>query len=152
MTRTSLVLQVGVALLFTSVMTFSLFLLFAGHNAPGGGFIGGLVAAAGLVLRFAAHGVDEMRRSVRLAPPAYLGAGLVIAAATGLAPLITGDAFLESFELSASLPVIGKIKTTTALVFDIGVYLVVIGFAIMLLDTLGRDPESQAAPRAEAGS
>lgn len=146
MRRASLILRVGVDTLFTSVLTFSLFLLFAGHNDPGGGFIGGLVAAAALVLRFTARGVDDVRRAVRASAPVYLGTGLALAAATGLGALVAGGAFLEAGHLSADLPVLGHLEVSSSLVFDVGVYLIVVGFALMLLDVVGGEPVPRSAP------
>lgn len=138
----SVILETSLAALLHVALLFSLFLLFAGHNAPGGGFVGGLVAAAALVLRYIEGGPDAVRQTVAIAPPQVLGAGLAIAAITGVLPWLAGEQFLESFKLSVDLPLIGTMKTTSALPFDIGVYLVVVGLMLMVLRTLGAERES----------
>lgn len=138
--RSSLILRVGIDTLFTSIVTFSLFLLFAGHNNPGGGFVGGLVAGAALVLRFMASGGEALRRTTRFPAPVYLGTGLAVAATTGLSALLAGDAFLEVGHIEASLGALGDIKVASSLVFDVGVYLIIVGFVLLLLDVVGADP------------
>jgi multisubunit Na+/H+ antiporter MnhB subunit len=136
----SQILDTGLVLLFPTTLLLSLFLLFAGHNAPGGGFIGGLVAGAGFVLKYVAGGTPELRSGVSVAPPVLLGTGLTIAVATGAVPWIVGGGYLESDEMSAQLPLLGEIHTTSSLVFDIGVYLVVVGLVLTVLRTIGAEP------------
>lgn len=139
--RRSLILDVGAELLFHSVLLASLYLLFAGHNQPGGGFIGGLVAAAGFALRYLAGGRREVQDASRLRPWAFLGAGLLIASGTAIAGIVAGGQLLESSIWEVELAVLGKVKATSALPFDIGVYLVVLGLMLMALDALGEDAE-----------
>lgn len=149
--RRSLILEVGVDTIFHTVLVFSVFLLFAGHNAPGGGFVGGLVAGAALVLRYLEGGSDRVGESARVEPSALLGAGLFLAAITGVASMVAGGAFLESGKLTLDLPVLGELKTTSALPFDVGVYLVVVGLVLMILRTIGGeggdDGEGAIGPR-----
>ena len=133
----SVILETGTRAVFHTILLFSVFLLFAGHNAPGGGFIGGLVAAAALVLRFVAHGPDDVRRMVRMRSEKLLGAGLLLAALAAIAPMLLGAELLSSGTFTAALPLVGKVKASSVLVFDIGVYLVVIGLVLTMLDTLG---------------
>ena len=140
--RRSLVLDTVLDVVFRTAVVFSLFLLFAGHNAPGGGFIGGLVAGAALVLRYVAGGVPEVRRVASWSPDVVLGTGLVIAVATGLGGWVWGDEFLQSAKIEVDLPVLGMVKATSALPFDIGVYVVVVGIALAILASLGRAEES----------
>lgn len=137
--KPSLILDTSVRLIFRTAVLFSLFLLFAGHNAPGGGFVGGLVASAALVLRFVTGGVDAVREVLGIRPLVLLAIGLVVAASTGMASWVTGGAFLESGVFTASVPVLGKVKASSALSFDIGVYLVVLGLGLLLLRTLGSE-------------
>jgi multicomponent Na+:H+ antiporter subunit A len=139
--RRSLILDVGAEVLFHSVLLASLYLLFAGHNQPGGGFIGGLVAAAGFGLRYLAGGRREVVDASRLRPWAFLGAGLLIASATAIAAIVAGGQLLESSIWEVELAVLGKVKATSALPFDIGVYLVVLGLMLTALDALGEDAE-----------
>lgn len=145
--RRSLVLDVGVRATFHTVLLFSLFLLFSGHNAPGGGFVGGLVAGAAFMLRYLAGGADEVDRAEPLAPEVLLGSGLLLAVLTGTASLVLGGEFLESAYRTSDVPVLGKVAVTSVLVFDIGVYLVVVGLVVSVLRSLGREEtEGDASP------
>jgi multisubunit Na+/H+ antiporter MnhB subunit len=137
MMRRSLVLDTVLDGVFRAAIVFSLFLFFAGHNAPGGGFIGGLVAGAALVLRYVAGGAAEVRRVVSLPAETVLGAGLVLSVATGMAGWLLGSEFFESRLFEAELPVLGTLKASSALFFDAGVYLVVVGTALAVLTVLG---------------
>lgn len=141
MTASSLVLDTVTRVAFHTVGAFSLYLLFAGHNAPGGGFVGGLVAGAALVLRYAGRGRQGVREVVPLRHEALLGAGLLLAGLTGVAPWLGGGAFLSSGSWERSLPLLGDVKVTSVLAFDTGVYLVVVGLVLAVLNTLGGEPE-----------
>jgi len=131
--RRSLVLESSLAALARAVLLLSLFLLFSGHNAPGGGFVGGLTASAAFVLVFVAHGGRAMRNAARFRPTTYLGTGLVVAGLTGAAGLVTGNPFLTGGVAEFDLPLLGTINATSALVFDVGVYLVVVGLMLGVL-------------------
>jgi multisubunit Na+/H+ antiporter MnhB subunit len=120
------------------VLVASLYLLFAGHNAPGGGFIGGLVAAAAVFLRYVTSGTSE-RGITRVPFQALLGVGLLVSLAAGLSSMLVGDGYMEAWTFEEDLPVLGTVKFTTSLPFDIGVYLVVLGLAVAVVDSLGRE-------------
>ena len=137
----SLILETSVEALFHTALLFSLFLLFAGHNAPGGGFVGGLVGGAAFVLRYLDAGPAAVAQVTRVSPQALLGSGLALAAITGTVPWLTGGQFLQSAKLSFDLPILGTVKTTSSLPFDMGVYLVVIGLVLAVLDSLGREAD-----------
>ncbi len=137
----SVILDVGARVLFHSVLAGSLFLLFAGHNRPGGGFIGGLVAAGGFGLRYLAGGVSDLRSASRFHPWTFLSTGLFLAVGTSTAALFLGGQVLESGKIEMDLPLLGHLKATSALPFDIGVYLVVVGLMLMALDALGEEAD-----------
>ncbi len=137
----SVVLETAVRLVFHTVLVFGVYLLFAGHNQPGGGFVGGLVAGSAFVLRYAATGREGIDRAVPLDPALPLGAGLLLAAGTGAAAWLFGAQFLESGKLELHLPVLGAVKATSALPFDTGVFLVVVGLVLVMLQTLGAEAE-----------
>jgi multisubunit Na+/H+ antiporter MnhB subunit len=120
------------------ILVTSLYLLFAGHNAPGGGFIGGLVAAAAVFLRYVSAGPDA-RGLTRLPSEVLLGVGLLCSLAAGLSSVLVGDTFLEAWTFEEDLAVLGTVKFTSSLPFDIGVYLVVLGLAVAVVDSLGRE-------------
>jgi multicomponent Na+:H+ antiporter subunit A len=134
-------LDVSVRLIFHATMVGSLWLLFAGHNQPGGGFAGGLLAGAAISLRFIAGGIDEVRVHSRYRPWTILGGGLLLAGVTATLPLLFGNAVLESAYWSRDLGWLGDGKVTSALPFDIGVYLVVVGLVLMVFEAFGDDPE-----------
>lgn len=139
----SLVLEVIVRVLFHSIIIVSLYLLFAGHNLPGGGFAGGLVAGMALVMRYVAGGRYELGAAAPADAGRLLGAGMSLAVACAVIPLFFGQAPLTSAVIEADLPVIGHIEFVTSTIFDIGVYLVVIGLVLDVLRSLGAEVDRQ---------
>lgn len=137
--RRSVVFEVATRLLFHSLIVFSLFLLLSGHNAPGGGFAGGLVAGIALVIRYLAGGRYELGEAAPIHPGLLLGTGLFLSVGAGLIPLAFGGLPLQSFIVETTLPVLGHIKLVTTVFFDIGVYLLVIGLVLDLLRSLGAE-------------
>jgi multicomponent Na+:H+ antiporter subunit B len=122
----SLILRVSAPLLLWVPMAVSLYLLVRGHNAPGGGFVGGLVASAGLVFYAISRGQAAALRVMRLPPAAWCGAGLLLAMASGLLAWLDPSAgYLTHRWWFPDIPL--KLPLNTAFVFDIGVWLVVIG-------------------------
>lgn len=109
----------------------AVYLLFAGHNQPGGGFAAGLVAGAVVALRVVA-GVQKPVAADRL-----LAVGVVIVGLVALAPVFAGEELLDQVIESVKLPLLGKVKTGSALIFDIGVMAVVVGLILAVLDGLG---------------
>ena len=139
--RTQLVtIDVSVRIVFAAVMVGSLWLLFAGHNQPGGGFVGGIVAGAAISLRYVSGGLPEVRRLSRGRPWMVLGAGLLLAVVTAIVPLLFGGAVLDVGAFELDPPVLGHIKVSSALAFDTGVYVAVIGLAMMVFESFGDDP------------
>jgi multicomponent Na+:H+ antiporter subunit A len=145
--RRSLILDTTVRLVFDATLVLSLYLLFAGHNQPGGGFVGGLVASAAIALRYLAGGLSEVRSVLRMQPRTFLSVGLVLAVGSALVPLVLGNAPLdqEAYEWQPAL--LGSVKLTTALIFDSGVYLIVVGLLLMVFEGLGDESEDHRAPR-----
>jgi len=147
--RRSVILEVVTRLLFHTILVFSLFLLFSGHNDPGGGFAGGLVAGLAMVLRYLAGGRYELGEAAPVDPGKVLGLGLLIAGGYAVTGLVGGGEVLQSVILQATVPVLGDVKLVTSLFFDVGVYLVVVGLVLDILRSLGaeldREEESGAA-------
>jgi multicomponent Na+:H+ antiporter subunit A len=142
--RRLVVVDVAVRLVFPAVMVGSLYLLFAGHNQPGGGFVGGIVAGAAVALRYVAGGIDDVRSLSRARPWTVLGAGLLVSAVTAAMPLLFGGAVLEAALVEGDLPLLGHVKVGSALAFDVGVYLVVLGLVLMVFESFGDDPRVPA--------
>ncbi|MFB6271664.1 MAG: Na+/H+ antiporter subunit B [Salinibacter sp.] len=129
----SLILRVAARVLVPLLLLFSLFMLLRGHNLPGGGFVGGLVAASAFVLYVLTAGVYESRRVLRVEAHTLLGAGLACAYGAGVLALVMGEPFLTSLWVHLHLPVLGDLHLGSTLVFDIGVMLVVIGTVLLMV-------------------
>jgi multicomponent Na+:H+ antiporter subunit B len=122
----TLILRTAGPLVTAVMLLFSMFVLLRGHNAPGGGFIGGLIAAAAFATFGISNGVAAARRALWLHPMTIAGIGLLVSALSGVPSLVLGQPFMTS--LWAEIPVLGDIiAVSTPMVFDIGVYLVVAG-------------------------
>ena len=132
----SFLLRTTVRLLIPLTLLFSLFVLLRGHSEPGGGFVGGLVAAAGFVLYSLSIGVAEAQRALRLAPQTISTLGLTCSIVAGLIPVAQGRPFLTSLWLKVPMPVGPPLELGTTLLFDIGVYLVVVGTVLLIVFAL----------------
>ena len=133
----SLILEVVVRLIFHSVLVWSVFLLFTGHNAPGGGFAAGLVAGLAIAMRYLAGGRAELNAALPVPPGYLLGAGLFLSAGNALASMIAGGAPLQTWIFDVPVPLLGDVHLVTSVFFDIGVYLVVIGLVLDVMRSLG---------------
>ena len=129
----SLILRTAARILLPLLLLFSFFLLLRGHNEPGGGFAGGLVAAAAFALLAVATDVPIARRALRLEPRLLIGIGLLVAAASGTVGLLGGAPFLTGLWTDLALPGGLTLALGTPLVFDVGVYLVVIGVVLTIV-------------------
>lgn len=130
----SLILNTATRVLVALMLMFSIYMLFRGHNEPGGGFIGGLIAAIGFALYAISHGCEGTRRALRADPRAIAMVGLGIALLAGLISALTGDAlftgqwmFFGGENGSKGFPI------SSVLLFDVGVYLVVVGSVLTLV-------------------
>lgn len=148
----SSVLQVADRWLFRVMLVVSLYYTMRGHNAPGGGFIGGLIASAAFMLHFLAGGQRFDRLSGVISPETVIGVGLAASLATAAAPIVVGGVLLESHIWLLDVPVVGEVKLVSSLFFDLGVYLVVVGVVIAVLVSLGveggaLDPADEGEPQ-----
>lgn len=130
----SLILSTAIRLLLPLLLLFSLFLLLRGHNEPGGGFVGGLVAAAAFALYSLAHGAEAGRKMLRIEPRLLVAIGLMTALVSGTLPFIFGLPFLTALWSTLPAPVIGH--AGSPLLFDAGVYLVVTGMSLLIIFSL----------------
>jgi multicomponent Na+:H+ antiporter subunit B len=133
----STILSSGARFLVPLMLMFSLFVLVRGHNEPGGGFVGGLVAATAFALVLLSDGLVEARRILRLDPLALVAAGLFVALASGVPPILRARPFMTGLWLDVPLPVVGKVGSPV--VFDAGVYLVVLGIVLAILFALAEE-------------
>jgi len=117
------------------MLLFSVFILLRGHNEPGGGFIGGLIAASALAIHGIANGVPAVRRAIRFHPLAISGAGLLMSSVAGLISIFAAVPFMTGLWI---YPVIlgVEVPLSSVMLFDIGVYLVVLGAITAIALTL----------------
>lgn len=132
----SVILTTATRYLMPMLLLLSAFLLFRGHNLPGGGFIGGLVAAATFILHNFAFGVEETRRLLRVNPLVITAAGLLTALGSGVVGLLTGKPFMTGQWITIPLGKGVGLHIGTPVTFDIGVYLVVIGATLTIILSL----------------
>jgi len=126
----SLILRTVVPLLVSLMVVFSIFVLFRGHNLPGGGFIGGLIAASAIAVYMISTGPGAVRSALIIHPISIAGVGVLLAALSGLPGMLFGDPYLTGlWWLPEDLPI--KV-VATPVVFDIGVYLAVVGTVVAI--------------------
>jgi multicomponent Na+:H+ antiporter subunit A len=148
--KRSIIFEVITRLLFPVMILISLFFLFSGHNNPGGGFAGGLIAGLALTIRYLAGGRYELDEAAPVDAGRVLGVGLLTSGLSMLAPILVGGRIGQSFDVVINapyvsflptpwgeLPLLGEIHVVTSVVFDIGVYLVVVGVMLDLARSLG---------------
>ena len=151
--RSSAILSELVDRWLTKVATLiAVYVTFRGHNAPGGGFAGGLLLGAAFVLQFLAGDEPSIRRRPIRNPEMLLGVGLLAAFGTTLAPLIAGGSPLESYIWKLDVPVIGEVKFVSSTLFDLGVFAVVVAVVLMILRALGTEGAGVSAHRGRAAS
>ncbi|WP_404296158.1 monovalent cation/H+ antiporter subunit A [Halomonas sp.] len=136
--RHPMILAVVAQVLLPLALLVSVFIFLRGHNQPGGGFIAGLVTAVALILQYMARGHDWTRERLPISYPVVAVSGLAIAVATGMASWLFGYPFLTSTFGHFYIPLIGEIELASAMLFDLGVYLAVVGATLMILINLGR--------------
>lgn len=134
----SLILRTVAKVMLPVLLLISLFLLVRGHNLPGGGFIGGLLGAAAIILQIVAVGPERARATVPVDYVRLAAFGVIFAALWGLPGLIAGRPYMLAFWLAEPIPGIGKLGTPV--LFDIGVYLAVIGVTAQLALVLAEEP------------
>ncbi|WP_432564968.1 Na+/H+ antiporter subunit A [Kineococcus sp. SYSU DK003] len=141
--RRSVVFEVVTRLTFHAIVVLSLYLVFSGHNAPGGGFAGGLVAGLALVVRYLAGGRYEFNTAVPINAGWLLGMGLFLSAGTGLVGILLGGNVLQTAIIEFDVFALGHVKLVTSLFFDVGVYLLVIGLVVDVIRSLGAEIDRQ---------
>ncbi|HEX9926038.1 MAG TPA: Na+/H+ antiporter subunit B [Anaerolineae bacterium] len=133
----TLILSTATRYLLPLLLLFSIFVLLRGHNEPGGGFVGGLVAAAAYALYTVAYGVPRARQALRISPRVLIGFGLLTAVSSGLFSLLAGQPFMTGIWSEQDLPVLHTVGTPV--IFDMGVYLVVLGVMLTIIFALAEE-------------
>jgi multicomponent K+:H+ antiporter subunit A len=141
-----IILQNLSRLLFPLMLLFAAFVFIRGHNLPGGGFIAGLITMLAIILQYLSNGIAWT--SKRIGPDMHqmIGAGLMFAIGTGLVAVALGYPFLTSAFTYLKWPIVGKFEVASAMMFDLGVFLVVVGSTVMILVELGKFNLLQAGP------
>lgn len=134
----SLILRNVARLLFPLMLLFAAFIFLRGHNLPGGGFIAGLVASLAIVLQYLANGITWMSTRIRTDMHIVISIGLAFAIGTGLVSIFLGYPFMTSAFTYLKWPVVGKFEVASAMMFDLGVFLAVVGATVMILVELGK--------------
>ncbi|KGN37701.1 Na+/H+ antiporter subunit A [Knoellia subterranea] len=148
--RRSVVFEIVTRIVFPVLMIFSIYLTFAGHNLPGGGFAGGLIAGLALMVRYLAGGRAELDSAAPIDAGAVLGGGLVIAAVSGIVPALLGHNAFQSGIFDVPTGLFGyEVHLVTSLFFDLGVYLVVVGLSLDVLRSLGGGIDKQGEESGE---
>ena len=136
---TSLILSTATRFLLPLLLLFSIFVLLRGHNQPGGGFIGGLIAAAAFALNAIAFGVRRTRRTLRANPRILIATGLLAALGSGVFGLACGRPFMSAYWRTFNVPLLEELAVGTPLLFDAGVYLVVLGVTLAIIFSLAEE-------------
>jgi multicomponent Na+:H+ antiporter subunit B len=135
----SIILRTATRFMLPLLILFSIVVLLRGHNQPGGGFVGGLLATSAFALYAMAFGVPAMERILRVPLTTYIAVGLGIALASGLPGLLEGKPFLYGMWTSFEIAGFGTLKVGTPFLFDIGVYITVLGVCLLMLLTLAEE-------------
>jgi multicomponent K+:H+ antiporter subunit A len=134
----SVMLSNASQILLPAALLVALYIFMRGHNLPGGGFIAGLVAGASGILLYVANGIAWSEARIRVGYRGLIASGLAIAAGTGVAACLLGAPFLTSAHGHPRLPLIGEVPLASAMAFDLGIFLTVLGVVMLALSTLGR--------------
>lgn len=136
---TDVIMQTAAKVLVFLILTYAIYILFAGHHNPGGGFVGGLATASGMVLLYLTFDAKTVRQIIPV-NFRFVGAiGVLLAVLTGAVPALMGKAFLTHQAAHVTLPVFGETLLATAVLFDIGVFLAVIGTAMTIITSISED-------------
>lgn len=135
----SLILRTATNFLMTVILLFSIFLFVRGHNEPGGGFVAGLMAAGAFTLYTIAYDAASTRRALKVDPLTLISVGLLVAAASGLLSLLRHEPFLTGQWGNFNLPLLPPLKIGTPLLFDLGVYLTVVGVTLIIVLSLSEE-------------
>jgi multicomponent K+:H+ antiporter subunit A len=133
------------------MLLFAVFMFLRGHNMPGGGFIAGLVASLAIVVQYLANGISWTASRIRVDMHTVIAVGLFFAIGTGLTSIFLGYPFMTSAFTYLKWPVVGKFEVASAMVFDLGVFLAVVGATVMILVELGKFNVPRQTPETGEG-
>ncbi|GEL76297.1 Na(+)/H(+) antiporter subunit B [Tenuibacillus multivorans] len=134
-----LILRTTTHLIAFILLGFSIYLFFAGHNAPGGGFIGGLMTSAAFILMYMTYGYDKIKKILPINFRMVAVTGLLVAVLSGLGSFVFQEPFLSHTSGYFEIPLLGEKHLATAMLFDLGVYLVVVGVTLTIILSITTD-------------
>jgi len=137
--------RVVMHLMFPVLAVFAVFLFLRGHDEPGGGFSAGVTMSIAFILQYMAGGTRWVEERLRVLPVRWVGTGLLIAALTGVGAWLFGLPFLKSYYEYVEIPILGRIPLSSATVFDLGVFVLVVGATVLMLIALAH--QSIRTPR-----
>ncbi|MED4016743.1 MULTISPECIES: Na(+)/H(+) antiporter subunit B [Sutcliffiella] len=137
MKANDLILQTVTTILSFLIITFSIYIFFAGHYTPGGGFIGGLMTSAALVLLLLAFDMKTVKTVFPINFMTVSAIGLLICVLTGVGAMFFDAPFLSHTFGYETFPILGETALATSTIFDVGVYLIVVGVAMTIIQTIG---------------
>jgi multicomponent K+:H+ antiporter subunit A len=132
--------------LFPVITVFALYLLIRGHDLPGGGFAAGITMSIALILQYMGAGVRSVEARLQVQPVRWIGVGLLLAVGTGLGAILFAHPFLTSWFQYLDVPLVGKVPLATALLFDLGVFVLVVGATALLLIAIAHQSIRSRAP------
>ena len=132
----------------------SVFFLLRGHNAPGGGFVGGLVLATAVLVQYMVASATWVEFRTRINPPYWIAIGLLASGIAGVSAWCAAETFLTSLTRDIHLPVLGELHVSTTLLFDVGVYMLVVGATVLMLIAIAHQSlrSTHRNPHAAAGA
>ncbi|QHE52294.1 Na(+)/H(+) antiporter subunit B [Pontibacillus sp. HMF3514] len=140
MRTNDVILRTTTTLIAFILLAFSVYLFLAGHNAPGGGFIGGLMTAAAIILMYMTYGIESIRKIIPVNFRSIVPVGLLIAVLSGAGSFLFGEPFLsQTFAHLHHVPIFGEMELATAMLFDLGVYVTVVGITLTIILTIAND-------------
>ena len=148
-TMATAVLMMG--LLFPVIGVVAIFLLLRGHDLPGGGFVAGIAMATAIILHYMARGTTWVEARLHVMPVRWMGLGLLLAGCTGAAASVFGHPFLTSYFAYAELPLVGRIPIASALLFDVGVFSLVVGATVLMLIAIAHQSLRRSAVSLQGG-
>ncbi|NLC28303.1 MAG: DUF4040 domain-containing protein, partial [Campylobacteraceae bacterium] len=132
------IMQVLMRILLPIMLLVAVYIFLRGHNLPGGGFVAGLIASVALIVQYLANGIGWASKRLLIDKHFLIGSGVLIAGATGVVSMLIGFPFLTSAFIYLDWPIVGEFEVASAIAFDLGVFLVVVGATVMILVQLGK--------------
>ncbi|WP_164668895.1 Na(+)/H(+) antiporter subunit B [Virgibacillus doumboii] len=134
-----LILRTTTSLIVFILLGFSIYLLLAGHNSPGGGFVGGLMTSSAIVLMYMSYGAEAVEKILPVNYRLLVPFGLILALGTGIGSFLFGEPFLSHTYDYFHVPIFGELELATAMLFDMGVYFTVLGVTITIILAIAND-------------